>query len=196
MPSSKTFRQIDKKCLQCNKRLVLGNNRDIERKVFCSRACSNRFSLYKRNKELKNKFCPICTKEFKPTNTSQKNCSSICTASQQVERSYKYLNDNPPAYIAHLLCKAWRKHIPLEYILDLYEKQKGLCALSGIRMTFIKKTDGNKIHTNLSIDRIDSSIGYEIGNIQLVCAIVNVMKSTLLKPELQWWCSKIVGGGL
>lgn len=51
------------------------------------------------------------------------------------------------------------------------------------------------MHTNLSIDRIDPSKGYEIGNIQLVCAIVNIMKSTLSISELQWWCKRIVEGG-
>ena len=122
----------------------------------------------------------------------QINCSSKCTDSEQVNRTYKYMNNNKEAYIKHLISKPERKHIPIEYFLDLYDKQKGKCALSNIKMTFIKKLDGIKIHTNLSIDRIDSTRGYEIGNIQLVCAVVNIMKTTLSTDELIWWCSKII----
>lgn len=79
-------------------------------------------------------------------------------------------------------------------MLDLYHKQKGKCAITGQDLTFIKKTDGKKIHTNLSIDRIDSSKGYDLNNIQYVCAIVNVMKSILSIEELQWWCQKVIQG--
>jgi hypothetical protein len=33
------FRNIDKYCEECSKKLILNNNRDIERKRFCSRKC-------------------------------------------------------------------------------------------------------------------------------------------------------------
>ena len=136
--------------------------------------------------------CFACGEEYKPKVNNQKFCSPTCMVSKQVERSYKYLNNNPEAYIRLLLNKKGRKHIPVEYLLELLEQQQNKCAVSGIEMTFTKKTDGIKVHTNLSIDRIDSSKGYEIGNIQLVCAIVNIMKSTLTMDELNWWCYEIV----
>ena len=59
-----------------------------------------------------------------------------------------------------------------EYIEKLYEDQGGACAISGLEMA-CKTHDIN----NLSIDRIDSSIGYIEGNIQLVCSIINKMKN-------------------
>lgn len=76
--------------------------------------------------------------------------------------------------------------------MDLLEQQEGKCALSGREMTFIKKTDSPKVHTNLSIDRIDNTKPYEIGNLQLVCAICNTMKLTLTTSELVGWCESIV----
>ena len=45
---------------------------------------------------------------------------------------------------------------------------------------------------NISIDRIDSSKGYIKGNIQLVCGIVNVMKSDSSEDEFLQLCKKIV----
>ena len=182
------YKEVKKYCKGCDSLLILHNNRDVKRRGYCSKSCAaiHKFSI------LKERTCSVCGKHFKPTNNSQINCSSNCTKSVQIERSYKYLNNNITGYIKHLIAKPGRKHIPLEYFLELYDKQKGKCAISNIDMTFIKKLDGIKIHTNLSIDRIDSSRGYEIGNIQLVCAVVNIMKTTLSMNELMWWCNQIV----
>lgn len=48
------------------------------------------------------------------------------------------------------------------------------------------------VYTNASIDRIDSSKGYTLDNVQLVCNIVNLMKNTLSIDELCDWCKSIV----
>jgi len=186
---------ITKYCKNCNQELQLKNNRDIERKKFCSRLCSNTYNMHKRISNLPKLSCKVCGNIFTPTNLSNKYCSDLCNSKKQVERSYKYLNNNPKAYISHLLCRKGREGISLEYIMELYHLQDGKCNLSNIELTFIKKTNSPKVHTNLSIDRIDSSKGYEIGNIQLVCAIVNIIKSTLSNEELLWWCSQVVEGG-
>lgn len=58
-----------------------------------------------------------------------------------------------------------------EFIEELILKQENKCIYSGIE--FIK---GDKYY-NMSIDRIDSSKGYVKENSQLVCTIVNRMKS-------------------
>jgi hypothetical protein len=57
-----------------------------------------------------------------------------------------------------------------QHCLDLYKKQEGRCALTGIPMTYIH---GNDIPTNISIDRLDNDRGYEIGNVRLVLNTVN-----------------------
>ena len=38
------FRNVEKHCLYCGKRLKLNNNRDIKRKKFCSRSCVTRYT--------------------------------------------------------------------------------------------------------------------------------------------------------
>jgi len=66
-----------------------------------------------------------------------------------------------------------------EYLIEIYEKQKGICAVSGITMTHASygtRDVTNKYPYNISIDRIDSSKGYVPGNVQLVCCIINHMK--------------------
>jgi len=56
-------------------------------------------------------------------------------------------------------------------LLDLWENQKGRCAYTGLPLI----ATANQPNT-MSLDRVDSSIGYVVGNIQLVCSAINKMK--------------------
>lgn len=59
-----------------------------------------------------------------------------------------------------------------KYIWSVFEQQNGKCALSGLD---IKISNDPKIKT-ASLDRIDSNLGYVVGNIQWVHKHVNNMK--------------------
>ena len=80
-------------------------------------------------------------------------------------------------------------------IKELYKKQKGLCALTGIPMTtdtYMTKGNQHIINKmNISIDRINSDLGYTKDNIQLVGAMINRMKSDLTNQEFINFCSII-----
>lgn len=58
-------------------------------------------------------------------------------------------------------------------LIELWRKQEGCCALSGIEMTWGR---GSMHATSLSVDRLDNSIGYHLHNIRLVCQAVNAMR--------------------
>ncbi len=73
---------------------------------------------------------------------------------------------------------------------ELWEKQQGRCAITGVQMTHTR--GAGRVMTNASLDRIDSRSGYEPGNLQLVCFIVNVMKQELALDEFIQWCRKVV----
>lgn len=65
--------------------------------------------------------------------------------------------------------------ITIEYGWDLFCEQKGKCAYSDLQLYFPSDDEG--IHrTNVSLDRIDSSKGYEIGNVQWVHRAINHLK--------------------
>ena len=85
--------------------------------------------------------------------------------------------------------KSWE--ITLEDVLELWELQKGRCALTGLFMTFHKDGSGRR-DLNVSIDRIDPDVEYLVTNIQLVCNRVNTMKHTMKEDELYWWAKNIV----
>jgi len=69
--------------------------------------------------------------------------------------------------------------------LAIYDAQDGKCALSGIEMTFTYDKNHpttnagakkRKWPYNISPDQIDAGKGYVRGNVQFVCAQVNMMK--------------------
>lgn len=76
----------------------------------------------------------------------------------------------------------------VEALLELLKKQQGLCALTGIPMTHGQTV----METAMSIDRIDSNVGYRMTNIQLVCQRVNVMKMDMDDNSLWWWAKNLV----
>ena len=187
MPSSKS-------CLVCGKELVILINRDKTRKKFCSVSCRNSAGTRTRIAALPNRECVTCGTMFKKKSTTQITCSKECYSPIQVRNSYKYLNGNMDAYILHLIKKKGRKHLTVAQITELYQNQQGVCAISKIPLTCIKIPNTKRVHTNLSLDRIDSDKGYDLSNIQLVCSIVNVMKSNLTMEEFKMWIQAIQGG--
>lgn len=65
--------------------------------------------------------------------------------------------------------------LTLEYLEELWNKQNGICAISGIPMTL--NIDKGRNPYNVSVDQINPSGGYTKDNIQLVCMCVNQLKS-------------------
>jgi hypothetical protein len=74
--------------------------------------------------------------------------------------------------------------------MEIYQKQNGKCVISNVEMTYV--AGKGRVFTNISIDRINSNIGYEKGNIQLVCFAVNVMKQENTLEDLIYWCREIM----
>lgn len=89
-----------------------------------------------------------------------------------------------------LIYKGRKSHLSLEYLLGLYEQQGGLCALTGMKMTWGMGL--RYVPTHVSIDRIDSFGSYTPDNVQLVCRIANSMKLNLGQSEFIKLCRKIV----
>lgn len=81
-------------------------------------------------------------------------------------------------------------NISLDYLIELWNTQKGVCALSGIKMTYELKK--GRIPTNVSIDKIDRTKGYVTGNIQLVCMACNQIKSDMSEELMYFFCKNIV----
>ena len=73
-----------------------------------------------------------------------------------------------------------RVHITTNYAYSIFLKQRGKCALSGLKIAFPKHgTELLKGISTASLDRIDSKKGYVRGNLQWVHKDVNLMKNVL-----------------
>jgi hypothetical protein len=87
--------------------------------------------------------------------------------------------------------------ITSDQIEDLWNKQGGRCALSNqIMTTYQGHGKDGVVGTNGSIDRKDSSRGYTIDNVQLVCWCANRMKGPSTEQNFLTWCSNIVYNAL
>lgn len=82
--------------------------------------------------------------------------------------------------------------ITIEQLWDLFVKQDGKCALSGLEL-ILSKTDEERINggTTASLDRIDSNKAYTINNVQWVHKMVNRMKSNFSENDFLYLCSLI-----
>lgn len=85
-------------------------------------------------------------------------------------------------------------NITIEYGWELFEKQKGLCALSNIQLImdrqFSQNLGPNKKQT-ASLDRIDPTRGYVVGNVQWTHYLLNRMKSDFQTDEFVSWCKLV-----
>lgn len=77
--------------------------------------------------------------------------------------------------------------IDKEFILQLLMQQNHRCAVTGLPFT----RTGEHGEYDLSIDRLNSDLGYEKDNVVLVCNRANVMKNNMPLSMFVWWCKAV-----
>lgn len=136
----------------------------------------------------------------------QKNRISYCSLNCSAKASYvnklplekkgnydisKHCNNNKDEYtdfkyVFAILKRRMRKecNVSLHDLKEIWEYQKGICPYTGIQLKLI--THGYKFQDIsderfeiASLDRIDSSKGYEKGNLCFVSIMVNFMKNNM-----------------
>lgn len=78
-------------------------------------------------------------------------------------------------------------NISIEVLQELWERQKGLCALTGMPLVI----SGNSGNRTASVDRINSKRGYVIGNIQFVHKKINKMKNDIDEDLFVEMCKRV-----
>jgi hypothetical protein len=143
--------------------------------------------------------CKNCSNTFlqTPQRKTQIFCCKNCGVTWRTKHIYKhkysvvYRGKSVENFLKALCVKKKdRRNLSSEFLFSLYERQKGLCALSGIPMTYLCGV-GN-VDTNISVDRINSSLGYEEDNVQLVCRRINTMKMDKDLEDLLTWCKHLL----
>lgn len=147
------------------------------------------------NNLLKNglKKCSVC-KNIKPVENFYRRSYSQCidcTKKSSNNQRDRYKN-NPVSFINKKLgeCRLRASkcymiyELDLEFILELLEKQNGLCFYTGNKLV-LKPNDINTI----SVDRVDSSKGYIKDNIVLCGYKINNMKNDLSMDKFIELCN-------
>lgn len=82
--------------------------------------------------------------------------------------------------------------ITIDQAWELYQKQNGKCALSGVDISLAHDTrDFLTARATASLDRIDSKKGYIQGNVQWVHKDINLMKFDMAEDSFVYWCDKV-----
>lgn len=115
-----------------------------------------------------------------------------CYKREVLSRGYK---DISGAFWRKFERHAIKRKIPFKVTLqeawEIFQKQKGRCALSGVDIKFVNNYDKN-VEQTASPDRIDNTKGYSKDNIQWVHKKVNRLKCVMSDDELLFWCEKIL----
>lgn len=144
------------------------------------------------------KNCKICNNTFFAKSGSHKYCSIKCktknnqlNGSMACKRQYERISGDWVRYFNRLNRRTSKRPLlTTQHLLDQLEKQKGLCALSGITLTCTLE-QGKKFKTNASIDRIRAGEDYTPENIQLVCSALNSWRSDTDLQDFIWFCKKV-----
>lgn len=187
-------------CVWCNKIMKTYSRSP---KTYCNRKCMNEYNMSRRllREAIISAECHVCKKEFKRTNAQLRRIQndnsglSICSMScgrihygnkirEADVMGLKIVNGqikgNVTNHRTRKSGKILENTMTYEKLIGIYQKQNGLCALTGITMTTRRK---KRTLTTLSPDRIDSSVGYVDGNVQLVCVAANYMKNDFTQTE-------------
>ena len=123
----------------------------------------------------------------KPCYLEKKNRSFALKPENYIRRAFSQLR-----YSRAKISPNMEWNITCEDIIEIYYKQNGQCALSGVQMEYKRKGDRRKRNPfNISIDRIDNDVGYIPSNIQLVAGIVNMMKGGWNQRDFLYMCDRI-----
>ncbi len=135
-------------------------------------------------------------------NEYRKNLDRRCKCCKYIQHSNRKLKNRGKKDLDRILLERWhgvkdRSHkkgftidFDWTFLKEIWVKQNGICAISGINMTY--EVDNGRVPTNLSIDKINCKLPYTKDNIQIVCMAVNQMKSDLNIEQLLFFCYNII----
>ena len=143
----------------------------------------------------------VCSRKCKGVEDSGWYCTKACAAQDRVS---KQVDEKTPWRYCHAVAKGRAKRagltfsITIDDIIQLWDEQKGICPYTGWKMQYpVSAADSKdtiasskKLSTpwHASIDRISSEIGYELGNVELVCLAVNYAKNKWTKEQMvEFW---------
>jgi hypothetical protein len=172
----------EKLCNGCQLLLPIEN---FSHKTYTSKTTGEKYDRYRSR-------CKNCeankTKIYKKTNPE-------LVALKKKERNARLKND-----IRHHVQEKisnWRRNsitisdLTVDYLVDLYHQQNGLCYYSKVEMIF-GFVDGKIHHNSISLDKLDPEKGYTQGNVVWCSFLTNSMKQNLKEEEFYEMIKKVI----
>ena len=134
--------------------------------------------------------CNTCRKDRTARNF-QKRYATQEGKDKQKANEKRHMLASPRAALRHAINNGIKRKpttnpITPNEIMEIWNKQGGKCALSGVQMTWGKYNQGHKpIATSVTLDRIDYNKSYEKGNIRLVCYSINSFRGRMSDSEMR-----------
>lgn len=105
-------------------------------------------------------------------------------------------------YMARIKSRKRKKgdtNLTLSCLKDIWDGQNGICPFTGWKMVLPINTTGRWPESSniirASLDRIDSSKGYVIGNVRFICFIANLAKNKYSDSDLINFCKSVTNYG-
>jgi hypothetical protein len=106
------------------------------------------------------------------------------------KQSLGYYQEIRISYLHHIKRGAEKRNLiydlTIEYLWNLYLNQNKKCALSGVNIMF-----GSAQKQTASLDRINSNIGYVVGNVQWVDKNINLLKGDVTNDTFIKLCTDV-----
>lgn len=173
MQNKKLITFICDNCGKETQKPVSEYNRNVKlgRHNFCSRNCACSFN----NKQSIGKPC---------SEKQKAHLLSICNNKKDECYGFRYI-------LRNIKRRFKDTNIDLKYLKNLWDSQSGKCSYTGVQLFL--PTDRNKVNyfCRASLDRIDSSKGYIVGNVQYVALPINYLKNTMSDIEVKRFLKQI-----
>ena len=149
------------------------------------------------------RLCTLCKKELPrdqveqyPSGSCRSQCEP-CRMQHKQRKRHMVMQQSHEAYLKNLYSKlksTRKKTHPWSLVPDdlinIWVKQAGKCAVSGVALTHHLDGSGVK-EFNASIDRINNEQGYSRDNVRLVAYRINIMRHTLSTDMFWWWVKTV-----
>ncbi len=120
--------------------------------------------------------CDICGNSYTSKSHNSKACSVSCLKKLHQRNRLRFSRTNHGKFL-HSQGTAKRRDIPWRLSEEEY------LAIIAVPCAYCENRLGTPVLTCGGLDRIDNTIGYELGNVVSCCAICNRLRSDLLTTD-------------
>lgn len=149
-------------------------NADLGRKIYCSRVCCGKDNITN---------LPKPTAESAAHLPKGKFCDSLSPFRYHLKSAKM-----------HSKQRGKECSITLEQLKNIWDKQNGICPITGWNLTNPSSTSwkGSLTPATASLDRIDNTLGYVDGNVRFIAVMANFCRNKFTDVEVIFFCKSVV----